>query len=513
VLVHELVRTSEEVAGESGRREKVRLLADLLRRVDPEEAPVAAAYLSGSLPQGKVGVGPATLDAVLPTPPAPEPSLSLAEVNRTLDRIADISGAGSLARREEALAELLSRATAAEQAFLARLLVGELRQGAQEGLVVEALAEASGATAEAVRRAVMLEGDAVAVAGPLLRDGPDALERFGLQIFSPVQPMLAQTADGAAEALDRLGPAAVEYKFDGARLQAHRSGGDVRVFTRRLNDVTDALPEVVEAVRALPVREVVLDGEALALRTDGRPRPFQVTMRRFGRKEQVETLRRELPLSSFFFDCLHLDGESLLDRPLEDRIRALEDAAGPEVRVPRIVTGDPDEARAFLEDALRRGHEGILIKDLAAPYSAGRRGRAWLKVKPTHTADLVVLGAEWGHGRRQGWLSNLHLGARDPGADGFAMVGKTFKGMTDEMLEWQTGRLLELELERRGNAVLVRPELVAEVAFDGVQRSPTYESGLALRFARVKGYRPDKGPEDADSLERLREIREGRFQI
>ncbi len=513
MLLHELVGTSEEVAGESGRREKVRLLADLLGRVDPEEAPVAAAYLSGRLPQGKVGVGPATLGSVLPTPPAPEPSLSLEEVDRILDEIAAISGPGSVARREEALGGLLSRATSDEQAFLARLLMGELRQGAQEGLVVEALAEASGASADGVRRAAMLEGDAIRVARPLLREGPAALDRFRLQIFSPVQPMLAQAAQGVADALGRLGRAAVECKFDGARLQAHRSGGDVRIFTRRLNDVTDALPEIVETVGALPVREVILDGEALALRNDGRPRPFQTTMRRFGRKGDVEALRRELPLTSFFFDCLHLDGESLLDRSLEDRFRALEEAVGPEERVPRIVTADPAEARAFLIDALRRGHEGVLVKDPTASYSAGRRGRAWLKVKPTHTADLVVLGAEWGHGRRKGWLSNLHLGARDPESRGLAMVGKTFKGMTDEMLEWQTERLLELERERRGNAVLVRPELVAEVAFDGVQRSPTYESGLALRFARVKGYRPDKGPEDADSLERLREIREGRFEI
>lgn len=526
-----LVETHHAVAEVPARLEKVGRLTELLSETDPEEAPVAVSYLSGELPDGKIGVGPATLDEVLPVEPSDEPTLTLPETDEALRSIGEISGEGARARRREALEQLFGRATDDEQAFLARLILGELRQGAQEGLLVESLAEASGLEAGGVRRAVMLRGETGDVARAVLARGEGALEAFSLELFRPVKPMLARTAGGVEDALERLGRAAFEYKFDGARLQAHKDGDRVRVFTRRLNEKTDVLPEVVEAVRALDADELVLDGEALAFRDDGRPRPFQQIMRRFGRDGDAGELREELPLAPLFFDCLYLEGVSLIELAARERLQALDRVVPEEHRVPRLVTDDPEEARGFFDRALEEGHEGLVAKSLEAGYEAGRRGHDWLKIKPVHTADLVVLGAEWGHGRREGWLSNVHLGARAAGGTaasgsaggdgggagddspyppGWVMVGKTFKGMTDEMLEWQTERLLELERERRGNAVFAEPELVAEVAFDGVQESPTYAGGLALRFARVKGYRRDKAPEDADTVGFLREILEGR---
>jgi DNA ligase-1 len=329
-------------------------------------------------------------------------------------------------------------------------------------------------------------------------------------MLRPIQPMLAQTAPDLTDAMARINPAVVEWKLDGARLQVHRLDDEVRAFTRNLADITDRVPEVVEAVRELPVDAVILDGEAIALRPDGPPHPFQMTMSRFGSRLDVPKLRRTVPLSSFFFDVLHLDGEDLIARPTRERIAALDARIPGELRVPRIGTADPEDADRFLDDALERGHEGVMVKAPDAPYEAGRRGASWLKVKRAHTLDLVVLAVEWGHGRRQGWLSNLHLGARDPATGGYVMLGKTFKGMTDEMLAWQTERFLQLETRRDDFTVYVRPELVVEVAFDGVQRSPRYPAGLALRFARVKGYRPDKRPEDADTIETVRAIHAGR---
>lgn len=518
----DVVEASRAVAETSGRGEKIRHIARLLERMEGGEIAVAAAYLSGEPPAGRIGVGPATLRDVLPVEPADEPSLTLDDTEEALRRIAAVEGEGARARRRRALRGLLARATPAEQDFLARLLLGELRQGAQEGLVVEAVAEASGAPPERVRRAVMVRGEAGAVAEAALEEGPEALSTLSIRLFRPVKPMLAHTASDLDEALERLGRAAFEYKLDGARLQVHRSGDDVRIFSRRLNEKTAVLPEVVEAVRAFPVEEVVLDGEALVLDEEGRPRPFQETMRRVGRSDEPGELRRTLPLTAFFFDCLRLDGRSLLDRPASERYRALRRAVPEERLVPRLETDDPRAARDFLAEAIGSGHEGVVAKSLDVPYEAGRRGRAWLKVKETHTADLVVLGAEWGHGRRRGWLSNLHLGARVEDVDarqpagaspypaGWAMVGKTFKGMTDEMLDWQTARLLELERHRSGGTVFVRPELVAEVAFDGVQESPTYSAGVALRFARIRGYRDDKEPAEADTLAFLRAVRDGR---
>jgi DNA ligase-1 len=497
----DLVETSRRVGATRRRVEKVEEIAARLRQVDAAALGPAVAYLSGELPQGSIGVGPAALREALAQAPAGSASLTLAEVDAALERLARASGPGSGAERSRLLGELMARATRDEQAFLARLLLGELRQGAQQGLVVEAVARAAGVDPEAVRRALMLEGDLRPVARAALAEGGRGLDRFRVELFRPVKPMLASPAEDVAGALAELGEAALEWKLDGGRIQVHKAGEEVRVFTRRLNEVTAALPEIALAVRGLPARELILDGEAIALRPDGRPHPFQVTMQRFGRKLDVEALRAELPLRAFFFDCLRADGESLLDRPAAERFAAMAERLPAGLVIPRLVTGDVEAAAGFLRDALERGHEGIMLKSLGAAYAAGSRGSGWRKLKPAHTFDLVVLAAEWGHGRRRGWLSNLHLGARDPARGGFVMLGKTFKGMTDEMLAWQTQRLLELEVARDEWTVHVRPELVVEVAVGGVQASPHYPGGVALRFARVKRYRPDKRPEDADSLD------------
>jgi DNA ligase-1 len=506
VLLEELVRTSADVAQTSSRRAKVARLAACLELLRPNEIEVAVAYLSGELPHGPIGVGWASLREPPPAASAPG-TLEVLQVDARLRRIGAIAGTGSQARRHDELEALFAAATEPEQAFLARLLVGELRQGALEGVMADAIAHAAGLPAPDVRRAAMLAGDLRAVAVTALTEGEQGLRRFGLTLLRPVQPMLAQTARDLADALKRITPAAVEWKLDGARIQAHRLGGEVRVFTRNLADITDRVPEVVECMLGLPPHALVLDGEAIALEPNRRPRPFQVTMSRFGSKLDVDELRRRVPLSVFFFDCLHIDGADLLDRSSAARASVLAECVPGELRVPRLVTDDAGEAQQFLEHALAQGHEGVMVKALDALYEAGRRGAVWLKVKPAHTLDLVVLAAEWGHGRRRGRLSNLHLGARDPDAGSFVMLGKTFKGMTDEMLAWQTERLLELETRRDSNTVYVQPRLVVEVAFDGVQASSRYPGGVALRFARVKGYRADKSPEDADTIETVRAIR------
>ena len=493
------------VAETPARLAKIEWLAGCLRRLRPREVPIAVAYLSGVLPQGTIGVGWASLRD-LPPPAPPPPTLELLEVHAALERIRASTGPGSEAIRRRELAELFRRATEPERRFLIGLLQGELRQGALEGVMVEAVARAAKVPAPEVRRALMLSGDLGAVAVAAVAEGGDGLGRFRLTPFRPVQPMLAQTAADLPDALARIRPAAVEWKLDGARIQVHRVGDEVRAFTRNLADITDRVPEVVEAVRRLPVQALILDGEAIALRPDGRPHPFQVTMSRFGSRLGVDELRWTVPLSSFFFDCLHVNGDDLLDRPARERFAALAESVTNELRLPRVETNDPAEAERFLDGALDRGHEGVMVKALDAPYEAGRRGAGWLKVKRARTLDLVVLAAEWGHGRRRGWLSNLHLGARDPETGGFVMLGKTFKGMTDEMLAWQTERLLELETDRDAYTVYVRPELVLEVAFDGVQSSRRYPGGLALRFARVKGYRPDKRPDEADTIDTVRAI-------
>jgi DNA ligase-1 len=499
VLLHEVADASRDIAGTSSRLKKVERIAELLAAASPEEVAVAVSYLSGELPQGAVGVGWAALRDL--PPPVAAPELELLEVDAAVTRLQTISGKGSQAARRAELDGLFSRATEPEQRLLVGLFLGELRQGALEGVMTGAVAKAAGVPAAMVRRAAMLSGHLPTVATVALRD-PAGLDRFRLTPLQPITPMLAQTADDVATALARLGSASIEWKLDGARIQAHRAGDEVRVFTRNLADITDRVPEITEALRALDVAVIVLDGEAIALRVDGRPEPFQVTMSRFGTKAAAT----RTVLSPFFFDCLHVDGEDLVDAPARDRLAALVDVLPGELVVPRVETADPTVAQAFLDDALARGHEGVLVKSLDAPYEAGRRGAGWLKVKPAHTLDLVVLAAEWGHGRRQGKLSNLHLGARDPGAGGFVMLGKTFKGMTDQMLAWQTEHLLGLEIRREGHVVHVRPELVVEVAFDGVQTSPRYPGRVALRFARVKGYRPDKSPAEADTIETVRAI-------
>jgi DNA ligase-1 len=503
VLLEEIVRTSAEVGATRSRLKKVGLLAETLRRLAPAEAGIAVAYLSGTLPQGSIGIGWATLRAL--PPPADVASLDLIEVDAAWSKILANTGPGSQATRRAIVADIFRRATQPEQRFLVALLTGELRQGALEGVMVEAIARATDLPATDVRRAVMLAGNLGAVAAAAMAEGSEGLARFRLTLFQPLQPMLAATADGIEAALDKIHPASVEWKLDGARVQVHRSGSEVRVYTRNLADVTERVPEVVSLVAALPVASIILDGEVIALRGDGRPHPFQVTMSRFGTRTDIARLTESVPLSSFFFDCLHIDGEDVIDRPLAERAALLAERLPPALVVPRIETDAIQAAAGFFDDVLARGHEGVMVKSLDAPYEAGRRGSGWLKVKRAHTLDLVVLAAEWGHGRRKGWLSNLHLGAR--AADGgFVMLGKTFKGMTDEMLRWQTERLLELETERDGITVHVRPELVVEVAFDGLQSSTRYPGGLALRFARIKGYRHDKSPLDADTIETVKAL-------
>jgi DNA ligase-1 len=502
----DLVQVSAAVAATRSRLKKRRLLSDCLRQARGEEIGRVVHYLSGTLPQGRIGLGPTTIRGLLGEPVASGASLALAEVDQTFSRIAGLAGAGSQRARRDALGGLLGRATAEERDFLVRLILGEMRQGALEGVLVDAIAEAAAVSPGDVRRAVMLASDPAIVAQAALTDGREGLARFRLEPMSPVRPMLAQPARDMDAAMEAFGQAALEYKLDGARVQIHRLGDQVRVFSRQLNDVGDSLPEVVAAVRAMPAQRLILDGEVIALRDDGRPHPFQVTMRRFGRRTDVASMQATLPLDVFLFDCLHADGQDLIDRPYRERAAALEDAAGSDARVPHQVTDRPDEARAFLARALAEGHEGVMAKSLDSLYGAGNRGGDWLKIKQAHTLDLVVLAAEWGSGRRQGWLSNLHLGARNPGDGGFVMLGKTFKGLTDRMLKWQTARLLELELAREQHVVHVRPELVVEIAVNEIQASSQYPGGMALRFARVKRYRKDKAAAEADTIDTVREL-------
>jgi len=507
MLLARIVETSDAVAATRGRLVKIERLADTLGALEPDEIEPGVAYLAGQVRQGRIGIGYATVRDV-GAPPAETATLTVHDVDTALSELAAAAGPGSARAREQRLAALLARATAAEQRFLGLLLVGELRQGAQEGVLIEAIARASRLPAADVRRAVMLAGTPGPVAVAALVDGAPGLARFRLQPLSPIQPMLASTGESAAAALDDLGARAVgEYKLDGARVQVHRVGDEVRVFSRQLNDVTARVPEIVEAVRALPLHAIVLDGEAIAFRPDGRPHPFQTTMRRFGRRLDVERQRGELPLSAAWFDLLHVDGEDLLERDTAQRWHALERAIPPEQRIVRRELADAGAAEAFAREALLAGHEGIMLKALDAPYEAGRRGASWLKVKPAHTLDLVVLAAEWGSGRRKGWLSNLHLGAREPSTGSFVMLGKTFKGMTDDMLRWQTEHLLTLEIGREEHVVHVRPELIVEIAIDGVQTSSQYPGGVALRFARVKRYRTDKPASEASTIDEVRAFR------
>ena len=505
MLFAHLVETSRRVRETSKRLEKTELIASLLRQLPPREAEIAVAFLSGLTRQGKLGVGYATVRSASGFH-GDRSSLTILDVDSRLDELARVSGPGSERRRREILADTLSRATAEEADFLVRLIVGELRQGALEGIMLDAIAKASGISPDRVRRAAMMAGGVPAIAAAVFEHGEKGLAQFDLQLFRPVQPMLAGTADDVTEALDDLGEPALEYKFDGARIQVHKSGDQVSIYSRQLNEVGDAIPEVVEAVRRLPAHDLILDGEVLSLDPAGRPQPFQVTMRRFGRKLDVERMKAELPMTPFWFDLLYVDGAPLLDQPQSTRFAELQRLAPGKAVVPHLVTGNGDAAEDFLHEALARGHEGIMAKARDSAYAAGARGQSWLKIKRANTLDLVILAAEWGNGRRQGFLSNLHLGARDTEKGGFAMLGKTFKGLTDEMLRWQTAELLKLEIARDRYTVYVEPKIVVEIAFNEIQVSPRYKSGLALRFARVKRYRTDKSAADSDTFQTVQNM-------
>jgi len=568
VLLRELVQTSEAVAATSARTAKIAEIAGLLRQAGPGEIPAVVAFLSGELLQRQIGVGYASLGELLRLEPSGQPltgpwarvapaqdpgavadaaprtvadaaprtvadaaprtvaggaPLTVAETDVVFEAVGQVGGAGAQAERRRLLAGLFARATETEREFLVRLLGGELHQGALEGVMTEAVARAAGVPAVEVRRAHLLAGSlplvaqaALTAAWPAPAPEPDsaaaraALRAFGLKVGRPLRPMLASSAATVADAFARFSPAIVEWKIDGIRIQVHRIGAEVAVFTRTLDDITIRVPEITEAVLALDVRDAVFDGEAVALATDGRPRPFQVTASRTGSHMDVARQRADTPLTAFFFDLLHVDGTDLIDEPAHVRHARLVAVMPAQLLVPRLVTGDVDAASEFFADAVGRGHEGVVVKAPDSKYAAGRRGSEWIKVKPRHTLDLVVLAAEWGHGRRRGWLSNLHLGARDPDTGGLVMLGKTFKGLTDEMLTWQTNRLLELadppgpgpagDRKDAYGVVRVRPELVVEIAFDGVQASPRYPGGVALRFARVLRYRPDKPAAEADTI-------------
>ena len=504
MMLSELVATAQEVTATSSRLAKVDALARVLERAEPEEIEPAVGWLIATPRQGRIGVGWRGISA-LTVSHADAPALSVAEVDAALDALAAVAGKGSVASRGALLEDLASRSTAEEWDFLVRVILGELRTGALEGVLLEAIAKASGRTKQAVRRAAMLSGDLGETARIALTGTAGELDEVGLIVGRPVLPMLASTAATPSAALDITGEASAEYKLDGARVQVHRRGDEVGVFTRNLADITHRVPEIVEIVRGLPARDLILDGETLSLNEDGGPRPFQETMARFGAE-----VSRDVLLRPWFFDLLHLDGRDLIDEPLRTRLAELDRIAG-EWRMPGIVTADAEEVEELSKAALAAGHEGVVVKAIDSAYVAGRRGKAWVKAKPVHTYDLVVLAAEWGSGRRRGWLSNLHLGARDPEGEfgesgGYVMVGKTFKGLTDELLRWQTEHFPGLETRRTRSTVFLRPETVVEVAIDGVQRSPRYPGGIALRFARVKQYRPDKRPEDADTIQTLRTL-------
>ena len=505
MLLSKLVETSRSIGGTTKRLQKIELLAALLKQLQREEIEIAVAYLSGGTRQGRVGIGYAAIRDAR-TVAAVEPTLKIVDVDCTLEQITHVQGSGADRNRRHLLKRLFEQATEGEQQFLTGLLMGELRQGALEGIMLDALAKASRISADRIRRAAMMGGGVAAIASKVLSEGEAGLDGFDIQLFRPVQPMLAQTADDVNDAIHQLGKAALEYKFDGARVQAHKSGNDVVIYSRAQNDVSAAIPEIVEAVRALPARDLILDGEVLSLDAERRPQPFQISMRRFGRKVNVAELLHELPMSPYWFDLLYLDGGSLIDEPQSRRFTELAELAPAPALVPHLTTTDQTQAEDFLHQALASGHEGIMAKSPSAGYAAGARGQSWLKIKKANTLDLVVLAAEWGNGRRRGWLSNLHLGARDTEKGGFAMLGKTFKGLTDEMLTWQTQEFLKLEIARDQYTVYLEPKLVVEIAFNEIQVSPRYASGLALRFARVKRYRSDKSAAEADTFETVKKL-------
>jgi DNA ligase 1 len=500
-LFADVVEASRLVTATSSRSRKVAILAQLLATLDTGEVPIVVGFLSGLPRQGRVGIGYASIYGT-DAPAAVAASLTVGDVDRAIDEIEATTGAGSITLRRQRLGDLLGRATQPEAEFLRRLLTGELRQGALAGLMADAVAKAAGVPGDVARRALMLSGDLPRMAEIAMSGGEAGLREVGFEIFRPILPMLASTSATVSEAVAGFERASVEWKLDGIRIQIHRRDAEVRIYTRNLNEITETLPGIVDAVLRLPVRQAVLDGEALWMSDEG-PGSFQHTV------SQIDSDAPPEGIVTFLFDLLHLDGEDLLDAPFHERAARLAEIA-PELKIPGVLTSDPLEGERVLEASLQAGHEGVVVKDAASPYAAGRRGKAWRKVKPVRTYDLVVLGAEWGHGRRRGWLSNLHLGARDPSTGQFVMVGKCFKGLTDELLRWQTDELLARETARRGIAVFVRPELVVEIALDGVQSSTRYPGGVALRFARVKRYRPDKTADQADVIDDLRALLPGR---
>jgi len=505
-LLTTLVATSAQVAETSSRSAKTRLLAECLRTLDRDELEVAVLFLSGEIRQGRIGIGPSALWNCK-QPPTPTPNLELLEVDRVFEELSSISGSGSNARRATTLQDLFARATEQEQEFLIRLLAGDLRQGALAGVMTDAVAKATDLPVADVRRAAMYESNLGLIARAALEAGSPGLSRFQLKVMTPVDPMLAQVAKDVDEALETLqGDVAFEWKMDGARIQVHKQGDEVRIFTRGLNEVTAAIPEIVAQARMFAADELVLDGEALAFAATGRPYPFQTTMRRFGRKLDVARMQQELPMSAFYFDCLWCDRISMVERPARERFDVLARAVPTQLLIPRLVTRESVAAAAFQSEALAAGHEGLMAKSLNAPYEAGNRGASWLKIKRAHTLDLVVLAAEWGNGRRRGKLSNLHLGAFDSATQQYVMLGKTFKGLTDATLEWQTREFLARETHRDALTVYIRPEIVVEIAFSDLQSSPRYPGGLALRLARVKRYRPDKRVDEADTMDAVRKI-------
>jgi DNA ligase-1 len=508
--IEDLAAVSAQVAAASSRLKKVALVSAYLRRLADNELRIALPFLCGELTQGKIGLGGAAvrqaLSAAESSTQAEFTPLSLAEVDAQFDAIARLSGKGVNANRIDGLTRLFRQTSKQARYFLVRLVLGEMRQGAQEGILISALAEAMGLPVEAVHRATMFTGNLPKVAAVARAAGETGVRGISMELFRPVQPMLAQPADDVNDAMKALGEVVLEYKLDGVRVQVHKQGETVRIYTRHLNEVTDKVPELLGQVRRLPVEQMVLDGEILALRADGRPHPFQTTMTRFGRTQGIEAMQDSLPLSAWFFDCLLLDEQLLIDLPTSERYQVLAENLPGESLVPRLVTSDRQQAEHFFAAALAAGHEGIMAKALNAAYMAGSRGQSWLKIKRTHTLDLVILAAEWGSGRRRGWLSNLHLGARNPANGQFVMVGKTFKGLTDEMLTWQTARLLALQTARDDGTVYVKPALVVEITFNEVQQSPHYEGGFALRFARVKRYRDDKTPDQADTSDTIAQL-------
>jgi DNA ligase-1 len=506
LMLTDIVAASRDVAATRSRLKKIARLSGVLRQLESAELPAAVGFLCGELRQGRLGLGPRALQRLRAEPEASSSQVSVLELDAVFQALEELSGKGVASEREQLLAALFARLQAEEREFVVRLILGELRQGALESIVLDALADAAAVSSAAIRKAMMFTGNAAEVAASAFRGGEAELLAVSIQLFRPLRPMLAQSAKDAAEAFSRTAPAAVEYKLDGARIQLHREGDRVAIYSRYGNDLSEALPEIVELGRSFGVRSLVLDGEVIALRADGRPQPFQVTMQRVGRKLGVAAARSDLPLRAFFFDCLYADGRVLVEQPNSERWQALCAAVPSEARVTRVEVLSAEEAEAALKGALDSGNEGAVVKSLSSSYEAGRRGAGWIKVKPAPTLDLVVLAAEWGSGRRTGWLSNLHLGARDPMTGGFVMLGKTFKGLTDSMLEWQTKKFQELATERNDWVVKVRPEVVVEIAFDGLQRSSTYPGGLALRFARVKRYREDKPASDADTIQFVREL-------